>query len=170
MVQCKNCGNELPDGAAHCPKCGVTVGGGTQITLAFWGERFIAWLIDIVILGIIIGIMRLFSWIAWPGYVWAQGAPNWIPFLNFGSSNVLYFIYWLLMDGIYGQSLGKMIMRLKVRGLNGEPIDMGRAALESVGKAFLLPIDCILGWIFYPRKRQRMFNYLSQTIVVRSSR
>jgi uncharacterized RDD family membrane protein YckC len=74
------------------------------------------------------------------------------------------------MDGIYGQSLGKMIMRLKVRGLNGEPIDMGRAALESVGKAFLLPIDCILGWIFYPRKRQRMFNYLSQTIVVRSSR
>jgi uncharacterized RDD family membrane protein YckC len=170
MVQCKNCGNELPEGAVYCPKCGAAVGGATQLTLAFWGERFLAWLIDVIILGIIIGIITLSAWVAWPGYVWAPGAPHWIPFFDFGSSNILYFIYWLLMDGMYGQSIGKMIMRIKVTRLNGEPVDMGRAALESIGKAFLLPIDCILGWIFYPKKRQRIFNYLSQTIVVRSSR
>jgi uncharacterized RDD family membrane protein YckC len=45
---------------------------------------------------------------------------------------------------------------------------MAQAALESVGKAFLLPLDLILGWILHPRKRQRILNYLSGTIVLRA--
>lgn len=96
--------------------------------------------------------------------------PNWIPFVDLGLSNVVYFLYWMFMDGIYGQSIGKAVMKIKVTRLDGKPMDMGQAALESVGKAFLLPLDCILGWIFYPKKRQRIFSYLSQTIVVRTSR
>jgi uncharacterized RDD family membrane protein YckC len=74
------------------------------------------------------------------------------------------------MDGIYGQSIGKMLMGIRVAKLNGERVDIGRAALESVGKAFLLPLDAILGWAFYPKKRQRLFNYLSGTIVLRGSK
>lgn len=170
MVNCKNCGNELPEGSAYCPKCGAAVEGATELKLAFWGERFVAWLIDVIILGIIVGIIRLFVWVAWPGYVWIPAFPSWIPFGDFGLSNGVYFLYWMLMDGVYGQSIGKMIMGIRVARLNGEPVDIGRAALETVGKAFLLPIDCILGWIFYPRKRQRIFNYLSETIVVRAHR
>jgi uncharacterized RDD family membrane protein YckC len=169
MVYCKNCGNELPEGAAYCPKCGAAVERATVLALAFWGERFLAWLIDIIIVGIAIGIVRLFAWIAWPSYVWASAIPNWIPFVDVGFSSVVYFFYWTLMDTAYSQSIGKMIMRIRVAQLNGERAGMVRAALESVGKAFLLPIDCILGWVFYPRKRQRMFNYLSGTIVIRAS-
>jgi len=74
------------------------------------------------------------------------------------------------MDGIYGQSFGKMILRIKVTRLNGSPANIFQTAIESIGKAFLLPIDCIVGWILYPTKRQRLFNFLSETIVVRSSR
>jgi uncharacterized RDD family membrane protein YckC len=94
--------------------------------------------------------------------------PFWIPFVNFGFSNVVYFLYWTLMEGIYGRSLGKMLMRLKVTKLDGKPIDMVQAALESVGKGFLLPLDIILGLILHPRKRQRIFSYLSETIVLRA--
>jgi uncharacterized RDD family membrane protein YckC len=54
-------------------------------------------------------------------------------------------------------------------GLNGEPLTMGNAAIESLGKAFLLPLDCIIGWLFFPAKKQRLFNYLSGTIVVKAS-
>jgi hypothetical protein len=54
--------------------------------------------------------------------------------------------------------------------MNGDHINMGQAAMESVGKAFLLPLDCILGWVPYPRRRQRIFNFLSETIVIRGSR
>jgi uncharacterized RDD family membrane protein YckC len=60
-----------------------------------------------------------------------------------------------------------MIMRLKITRLDGSEIGMGNAAVESLGKAFLLPLDCILGWLLYPRRKQRIFNYLSQTIVIK---
>jgi uncharacterized RDD family membrane protein YckC len=170
MVHCKKCGNELPEGATYCPKCGSAVEGVTELRLAFWGERFVAWLIDVIIIGVTVGLVRLFLWVGWPGYAWAPFFPNWIPFVDMGLSNVVYFLYWMFMDGIYGQSIGKAVMRIKVTRLDGKPIDMGQAALESVGKAFLLPLDCILGWIFYPKKRQRIFSYLSQTIVVRTQR
>ncbi len=41
------------------------------------------------------------------------------------------------------------------------------AAIESFGKSFLLPIDVILGWIFSNEKRQRIFNKISNTIVIK---
>jgi uncharacterized RDD family membrane protein YckC len=136
--------------------------------LATWGERFVAWLIDIVILSIIIQPVKLLIGLAWPGFVWAPFFPSWIPFVDFGLSNVIYFVYWMLMDGTYGRSIGKMIIRIKVTRLDGKLADMPHAALESLGKAFLLPIDCIIGWILHPKKRQRIFNYLSETIVIRT--
>jgi uncharacterized RDD family membrane protein YckC len=170
MAYCKKCGNELPEGATFCPKCGTPVGSVTELRVAYWGERFIAWLIDVLIIGAIIGSVQLFVWIGWPGYVWVPNVPRWIPFVDFGLTNVVHFLYWMLMDGIYGQSIGKMLMRIRVAKMNGDHINMGQAAMESVGKAFLLPLDCILGWALYPRRRQRIFNYLSETIVIRGSR
>jgi uncharacterized RDD family membrane protein YckC len=80
---------------------------------------------------------------------------------------VIYFLYWMFMDGSYGQSFGKMLMRIKVTRLNGSRIGIANTALESVGKAFLLPLDCLLGWILFPGRRQRIFNYLSETIVIK---
>lgn len=90
--------------------------------------------------------------------------------MDFGLDNVIYFLYWTFMEGTSGQSIGKMAMKIKVTRLNGEPIDMAQAAIESLGKAFLLPIDCIIGWILYQTRNQRLFNYISETITVQTSR
>jgi uncharacterized RDD family membrane protein YckC len=73
------------------------------------------------------------------------------------------------MEGINGQSVGKMAMKIRVTALNGEPTDLVHAAIQSLGKAFLLPLDCIIGLILYPTKRQRLFNYISETLVVKTS-
>lgn len=182
MTYCQKCGNALPETAKYCPVCGTvvemkeapaapampTVPVAPEVAgqkLAFWWERFVAWLIDVVIIGVVVGILGLFSLLA--GFTWWSGWPGWLPFFNFNLGGVLYFLYWLLMDGAYGQSFGKMIMRIKVIRLDGSEIGMVYAALESLGKAFLLPLDCLLGWILYPRRRQRIFNYLSKTIVIK---
>ena len=182
MPYCNKCGNELPEGAKYCPVCGTsvsaeeapaasieqtasTVSDVSGLKLAFWGERFVAWLIDAIIIGMVVAILGVFSLIA--GVTWWSGWPSWLPFFNFNLGGVIYFVYWMLMDGLYGQSFGKMAMRLKVTRLNGGQINMGAAALESVGKAFLLPLDCLLGWLLYPKRRQRIFNYISETIVVK---
>jgi uncharacterized RDD family membrane protein YckC len=181
MPYCKKCGTELLASAKYCPKCGTAVlseealsapfesaaPSAPALKLAFWGERFVAWLIDIIIVGIFVGLLGLLSWFANGGVTWWSNWPGWLPFFNFNFGGVIYFLYWMLMDGAYGQSLGKMIMHLKVTRLDGHPIGMGYAALESFGKAFLLPLDVLLGWIFFPRRRQRVFNYISETVVVR---
>lgn len=167
MPSCGNCGNELPEDAAYCPKCGMAVQATVQPRLAYWGERFLAWLIDVAILWVILAPINLLAWLGWPGLAVFPSVPSWIPFVNFGVNNVVYFVYWMFMEGFYGRSLGKMVMRIRVARLNGERADIWQAALESIGKAFLLPLDIILGLILYPRKRQRLFNYLSGTIVLK---
>ena len=180
MPHCQKCGNELPEGAKYCPVCGTAVTMGeasapstapviaeaSGLKLAFWWERFVAWLIDVIIIGVIVSILGVFSLLAGLAI---PGWPGWLPFFNFNLGGVIYFLYWMFMDGAYGQSFGKMAMRLKVTRLDGSQIGMGNAALESLGKAFLLPLDCLLGWILYPRRRQRLFNYISETIVIKET-
>ena len=58
-------------------------------------------------------------------------------------------------------------MNLKTTSLNGAVAERKNVALAAFGKAFLLPFDVILGWIFTNEKRQRLFNRASNTIVIK---
>ena len=171
MPFCRNCGTELPEEAVFCQNCGTPVRGPAKpgLEIANWGERFIAWLIDIVIIAIFISPIKVFwAWIGFPLFGWGPPFLRWVPLTDFGLDNVIYFLYWTLMEGIYGQSIGKMALKLKVTRLDKQPLDIGVAAIESIGKAFLLPIDCIIGWFLYPDKKQRLFNYISGTVTVKA--
>jgi uncharacterized RDD family membrane protein YckC len=91
---------------------------------------------------------------------------------NFGSLHYLvtssaFFGYWTYFEHTSGQSIGKRILKIKSTNLSGKDIDIKNAALESFGKSFLLPIDVILGWLFTNNKRQRIFNNISNTIVIK---
>ncbi len=185
MANCKNCGFELPEGAVYCPKCGTAVVKEEPVVmatpqpeavpslhLAFWWERFVAWLIDVVIVGAFIWIIGLFASLAGTPFSFTvtPGLPSWISFfISFNLEGVFRFLYWMFMEGSSGQSFGKIVMRLKVVRTDGSPINMGSAAVESAGKAFFLPLDLLIGWILYTRRRQRIFNYLSQTVVVKAA-
>ena len=183
MANCKNCGYELPAGAQFCPRCGAPVpkideqthppaaGAPSQpavasgVVLAYWWERFLAYFIDAIIISVVATIINFVTGLALSAI---SGWPTWIPFLNL--NGVLLFLYWMLMEGSrsqHGQSFGKMIMRIKVVKIDGAALTMGDAAIESVGKAFLLPIDLLIGWILHPRRRQRIFNYITRTVVVK---
>ena len=58
-------------------------------------------------------------------------------------------------------------MKIKSTDLSGKGVEIKSAALESFGKSFLLPLDVILGWLFTNNKRQRIFNKISNTIVIK---
>jgi uncharacterized RDD family membrane protein YckC len=188
MPYCKKCGTELPEGAKYCPVCGTPVAAEavpaapvTQATpepqvasgvkLAFWGERFVAWLIDAVIvtvvmgiISVIIGLLSFFSGFSFTAFF---DILSWAPIVSL--NGVVIFFYWMFMESANGQSIGKMAMGIKVTRVDGSPINMGQAAVESIGKAFfpILVLDCLIGWLAYPKNRQRLFNYLSQTVVVK---
>jgi uncharacterized RDD family membrane protein YckC len=72
------------------------------------------------------------------------------------------------MEGYHGQSIGKMVMNLKVVNRDGTKINFTTAAIESFGKAFLLPLDCLIGWLAMPGTKLRVFNRISNTIVIKS--
>lgn len=172
MSYCKYCGFKLPEDAAYCPSCGAPVPQEIRkprLELAGWGERIVAYIIDMIILGLIITpIVSIFLW-PW-AYLTGVFRWNWNLFAGFGLSNIVSFLYWTFMEGLYGQSIGKMALKIKVVRVDDKPMDITTAAIESIGKAFILPIDLILGLILYPQKQQRLFNYISNTIVIKTQR
>lgn len=121
-----------------------------------------AWLIDIVLIGAILRLLDLPSFPIIPE----------IPFLTFGTKDLLQFLYWTVLEGYQGQSVGKMLMRLRVTDLDGSPPTLTAAAIGSFGKTFLLPIDCLIGWLAETcqERKQRLFNMLSKTVVIAAPR
>ena len=130
------------------------------IYLAKWESRFWAWLIDILLVGGFSSIIVDSS-----GFFWDF---EFINIAGFGISGVLMFAYWTLFEGYNGQSVGKMALGLKVTDRNGGKIEFGVAALESCGKAFILPLDCLIGWLAMPNSKLRLFNRISNTIVIKT--
>jgi len=159
MPFCDKCGAEYEEGDAFCPKCGIQVSethGEGYIELATWTQRFIALVIDGMLLGVVLAVLRL------PGYPIMQGMN-----VKFGLDQILQFLYYMFMDQYYGQSIGKMVMNLRITKEGGAPLSLIDASIESFGKVFLLPIDFLIGFFFYKEKNQRLFNYLSDTVVIR---
>jgi uncharacterized RDD family membrane protein YckC len=78
-----------------------------------------------------------------------------------------FLAYWTYFESTTGQSIGKRLLRIKTTDLIGRKIDTKSAIIESFGKAFLLPIDVVLGWIFTNNNRQRIFSRITNTIVIK---
>src|SRR5918994_6652115 len=140
-----------------------------EITLASWGDRFLAWLVDFILVSI--GLAILFALLSipfWFNYygnmdrVFRDTGP--VPYII---SSLGFLAYWTYFESTTGQSIGKMLLKIKTTDMNGRKLDTKNAIIEGFGKAFLLPIDVILGWIFTNNKRQRIFNRISNTIVIK---
>ena len=154
----------------------TTIAETETIVLARRIDRFIAWLVDFIIvsigLSIIFAAISLPFWIAFPHWFETTnmnmgfrslGGP-WPPYLI---SSLVFMAYWTYFELTTGQSIGKKLLHLRTTDLSGKSIDVKTAVIESFGKAFLLPLDVLLGWIFTNDKRQRIFNRASNTIVIK---
>ncbi|MFC2059814.1 RDD family protein [Chloroflexota bacterium] len=90
-------------------------------------RRFVAWIIDAVILG------ALFWIIVWPWYVITNPTDGQAVFL-------VYFV-WLIASSIYvlgfwtwrGQTPGKMVMRIKIMRSDGRPFGISKVILRFIG-------------------------------------
>ena len=138
-----------------------------EIRLARWSERFLAWLIDFVIVSVVSATAVAaatggFEINVEDGDIWSEST-SYLP------TSLLFFAYWSILEYKMGQSVGKKIFRLKIVGRDGGAPDLKGVLISSFGKAFLLPIDVLLGWIFTNRNRQRVFNRIGDTMVAKIS-
>ena len=135
----------------------------SKIVLAKWTDRFLAWLIDFIIISIFSTsiIFAIFGTIEYDEDVFWAESTQYIP------TSILFFVYWTVLEYKTGQTIGKKILNLKVTDIHGNSPSLKGILVGSFGKSFLLPIDVVLGWILTNEKRQRIFNKLGDTLVVK---
>jgi uncharacterized RDD family membrane protein YckC len=138
-----------------------------EMILARWSTRFWAWLIDFIIVSIAIEIIFAIAYAPLAFNQGVQGNPG-LGAVRFAVQSLLFFAYWTYFESTNsGQSIGKKLLKIKTTDLSGNIPDIRNVAIQSFGKAFLLPIDVFFGWIFTNDKRQRLLNRASDTIVIR---
>ena len=130
--------------------------------VGFW-RRFVAWLIDAIIL-VIISVVK-----------------NYYPFPMSWETLVLHTKVTLIADFIIpiiyaigfwtwrGQTPGKMIMRVRIIKTDGSPIGIGRAILRYVGYVMSAIIICI-GYLMiaWDGRKQGLHDKIAGTVVIRS--
>ncbi len=138
----------------------------TEVTIARWTDRFFAWLIDYIIVASVAFTIYLAIFTVNFDQIMSGEFEDSRSF-EYGSISIVFFLYWLILESKTGQSIGKMALHLKITNLKGEKADIKSIAVSSFGKAFLLPIDVIVGRLFTNQNRQRIFNRLGKTIVIK---
>jgi len=134
---------------------------GTKIHLASWGDRFFAWLIDVILVG---AVSSTLGDVAGVYSLTVGDVSMTLPLLSVNGLG--FWLYWTVLEGYGGQSAGKLVMDIAVTDEYGEDIGFVTAAIQAFGKAFLLPLDCLIGWLAMSGQYVRVFNKLSGTIVV----
>tara|TARA_B110001454_G_scaffold119255_1_gene111277 strand:- start:38 stop:517 length:480 start_codon:yes stop_codon:yes gene_type:complete len=137
--------------------------GSSKIILAKWKDRFFAWLVDFIIISMISASIFFLSFL-YLNYNFENFITNdgmYIP------TSVMFFVYWIILEYKTGQTIGKKMFNLKITNSFGEKPSLVGVIISSFGKSFILPIDIILGLIITNEKRQRMFNKLGNTLIIK---
>lgn len=148
---------------------GATVAPDTQVI----GRRVLATIIDVVLLGILTSLFTA------PGALidglgngeFSDVASGVLFSLGGLAALLVYFAYFALMEGQYGQTLGKMALGIKVvRESDGQPPGTRAAVLrtlmrivDSIG-SYLVAFVVVL----VSDKNQRLGDMVAKTLVVRA--
>ena len=174
---CTNCGQRAEGAASFCADCGarleVTAAGGhiprTHELNAvgpdyagFW-IRLLAWLIDAVVVGLGMALLRFGIEVADVADYGALGGGAWLVLVTP--------LYYVLSTGIYGRTVGKLALGMKVVRQDGHVPGLGYALLREVIGKFVSAIALFLGflWIAWSRDKQGWHDVMAGTRVIRTA-
>jgi uncharacterized RDD family membrane protein YckC len=139
------------------------------------GIRFVAILIDSIIIGIIGSIVTLPLGAMTAVSVNQETGAISIPTVYWTAviiELVIAFLYFTILEGRYGQTVGKIALKLKVLKEDGSPINYGDAAIRTILRVvdeipFIVPylLGAILIWS--SDRKQRLGDRVAHTVVVR---
>ena len=139
------------------------VNGPEQMEYQGIGIRLVSLVIDSIIFGLIFGALENISG---AGGMQRDMFPWYWGVLYFA----IYIAYFTLLEGSKGQTVGKMITKIKVVREDGSPIDMSQAFtrnfLRIIDGLFAYLIGAILIW--RSDKQQRLGDSVARTVVVKA--
>lgn len=125
-----------------------------NVELADVGARFIALVIDSVLLGVLTGVLTAGS----DGFM----------------ASILGFIIgaayqWYFLTACYGQTVGKMLLNIRVVRLDGAPLTASDAVIRYIGY-YVNSFFFMIGWIWalFDDRHQGFHDKLVNTVVVRA--
>jgi uncharacterized RDD family membrane protein YckC len=123
-----------------------------------WAKRAIAILIDSIIVGIATTILGFLTDVS--------GIFNWIslPFVM----GLIYVLYFTVTESIYGYTIGKKIINLKVTRINGKNPSLRNAFIRNITKIhfLILLLDTLAGFFTSKDNHQRYIDQIANTTVV----
>ena len=127
----------------------------------FWGRRFIALVVDIIILTLLMWILSAIVFVIGAGVGIFSSLSYWIFIVA-----VIIIVYFTYLEGKSSRTLGKRLFNLKVVAEKGE-MDYKKAFIRNLSKILYLPLilDLILGFIFV-KSNDRLLDKISGTYVV----
>ena len=141
---------------------------GIQEDVHVTGRRILATIVDGLVFGAIFTVMTMLF-----GSITNVGPANWngsmpaLPSLFYG---VIVVLYYILLEGSLGQTVGKMVLGIKVvREDNGEVPGLGGATIRTL----LRIIDGLFSYlvafitVLISGKNQRLGDMAAHTLVVR---
>ena len=137
--------------------------------LAGYGDRFLAFLIDfgvLILIGLAFGILQ---WLLTKLHLGFLGA---ILGLVHFVVNIGYFIYLWGVDNPVtgrGQTVGKMVMNIKIIKADGTDVGVGDSILRYIGY-IVSSVIILLGyvWIFIDDKNQGWHDKIAKTYVIKT--
>lgn len=144
----------------------------TSLQYKVVGTRIVAALIDIALFVVLFIVMS----VLWgdTGTTSQNGTHNAHVYLT-GGPLLLFFViqfaYFLLLEGLFGATLGKIVTGLKVVAVDGSPVGWTAALIRNVLRFIdALPIFYLVGLIVVAisEKKQRLGDLAGQTLVVRA--
>ena len=139
------------------PQYGQQQYGQPQLAYVSVGPRFLAVLIDGIIVGVVTGLLT-FLFRNQPG---AAG----------GVVGLLTIAYFIVMEATQGATIGKMALGLRVVKMDGSPISWSesivRNLLRIIDGLFVYLVGAILVW--NSPLRQRLGDRVAKTVVVRKN-
>ncbi|NMC57810.1 MAG: zinc-ribbon domain-containing protein [Candidatus Methanofastidiosa archaeon] len=184
MVFCGKCGKDNPSGAKFCENCGSTLDTpvarqtGAVYSSGEWLShehagflvRFVAYIIDAIILGIIGWIISIPFGTSY-SYGYAMDFNSGYNLNPVGTilSGIIGLAYIVYFEGGKGATPGKMVMKLKVIGTDGRmPIGYGTAVIRWIGK-IISAVVLLLGyiWILFDAEKQGWHDKIANTFVVK---
>jgi uncharacterized RDD family membrane protein YckC/ribosomal protein S27AE len=122
-----------------------------------WFSRFLAFVIDIIIVGLLYLILAIpTNLIAWP---------FWLSSALVGS---IWFLYSIGLETIFGGTVGKKVFALRVVAIDRN-LDFGHALVRNLSKILwpVLLFDLLIGAGMQGDPRQRLFDRIAGTTVTR---
>jgi uncharacterized RDD family membrane protein YckC/DNA-binding HxlR family transcriptional regulator len=131
------------------------------LPLATLRKRVYAFLIDFAIcFAVFLALPNIFS-------VLTKGPASILALNVIVSSLVLFWVYFTLLEGFAGQSLGKRVIGLMAVRVDGKKLSYDYAAVRNFSKgfSFLLPFDLLIGLRLKDKRFIRYFDKFAGTTV-----